>query len=55
VAISRVAAISYLATFAGPPLIGITADLVGLPLALGIPVLLAGVIAACARAVATAA
>ncbi len=55
VAISRVAAISYLATFAGPALIGITADLVGLPLALGIPVVLAGVIAACARAVATAA
>jgi MFS family permease len=55
VAISRVAAISYLATFAGPPLIGITADLVGLPLALGIPVVLAGVIAACARVVATAA
>jgi MFS family permease len=55
VAISRVAAVSYLATFVGPPVIGITADLVGLPLALGIPVLLAGVVALCARAVATAA
>jgi hypothetical protein len=55
VAISRVAAVSYLATFLGPPVIGITADLVGLPLALGIPVLLAGVVALFARAVATAA
>jgi MFS family permease len=55
VAISRVAAISYLATFAGPPIIGLVADLVGLSLALAIPVVLAGVVALCARAVATAA
>jgi MFS family permease len=55
VAISRVAAISYLASFAGPPIIGLVADLVGLSLALAIPVALAGVVALCARAVATAA
>jgi MFS family permease len=55
VAISRVAAISYLATFTGPPVIGLVADQVGLAVALGVPVLLAGVIAICARAVATAA
>jgi MFS family permease len=55
VAISRVAAISYLASFAGPPIIGLVADLVGLPVALAIPVALAGVVALCARAVATAA
>jgi len=55
VAISRVAAVSYLATFAGPPVIGLVADLVGLSVALAIPVVLAGVIALCARAVATAA
>jgi MFS family permease len=55
VAISRVAAISYLASFAGPPIIGLVADLVGLSVALAIPVALAGVIALCARAVATAA
>jgi MFS family permease len=55
VAISRVAAISYLASFAGPPIIGLVADLVGLSVALAIPVALAGVVALCARAVATAA
>jgi MFS family permease len=55
VAISRVAAVSYLASFAGPPLIGLVADLVGLSVALVIPVALAGVVALCARAVATAA
>jgi MFS family permease len=55
VAISRVAAVSYLATFAGPPVIGLVADLVGLSVALAIPVVLACVIALCARAVATAA
>jgi predicted MFS family arabinose efflux permease len=55
VAISRVAAISYLASFAGPPIIGLVADLVGLSAALAIPVALAGVVALCARAVATAA
>jgi MFS family permease len=55
VAISRVAAISYLASFAGPPVIGLVADLVGLSVALAIPVALAGVVALCARAVATAA
>jgi MFS family permease len=55
VAISRVAAISYLATFAGPPIIGLVADVVGLTVALAIPVALAGVVALCARAVATAA
>jgi len=55
VAISRVAAISYLASFAGPPVIGLVADVVGLSVALAIPVALAGVVALCARAVATAA
>jgi MFS family permease len=55
VAISRVAAISYLATFVGPPVIGLVADLTSLTLALAIPVALAGVVALCARAVATAA
>ena len=55
VAISRVAAISYLATFAGPPIIGLVADQVGLSIALAIPVALAGVIALCAGAVGTAA
>jgi MFS family permease len=55
VAISRVAAISYLASFTGPPLIGLVADVVGLAVALAIPVALAGVVALCARAVATAA
>jgi MFS family permease len=55
VAISRVAAVSYLATFAGPPVIGLVADVVGLSVALAIPVALAGVVALCARAVATAA
>jgi MFS family permease len=55
VAISRVAAVSYLATFTGPPVIGLVADQVGLTVALAIPVLLAGVVALCARAVATAA
>jgi len=55
VAISRVAAVSYLATFAGPPAIGLVADVVGLSVALAIPVALAGVVALCARAVATAA
>jgi MFS family permease len=55
VAISRVAAISYLATFVGPPVIGLVADLTSLTVALAIPVVLAGVVALCARAVATAA
>ena len=55
VAISRVAAVSYLATFAGPPIIGLVADQVGLSVALAIPVALAGVIALCAGAVGTAA
>jgi len=55
VAISRVAAISYLASFAGPPVIGLVADVVGLSVALAIPVVLAGVVALSARAVATAA
>jgi MFS family permease len=55
VAISRVAAVSYLATFTGPPVIGLVADQVGLTVALAVPVLLAGVVALCARAVATAA
>jgi MFS family permease len=55
VAISRVAAVSYLATFAGPPIIGLVADQVGLSIALAIPVALAGVIALCAGAVAPAA
>jgi MFS family permease len=55
VAISRVAAVSYLATFLGPPVIGIAADQIGLQLALGMVVLAAGVVALCARAVATAA
>jgi hypothetical protein len=55
VAISRVAAVSYLASFAGPPIIGLVADQVGLSVALAIPVALAGVVALCARAVATAA
>jgi MFS family permease len=55
VAISRVAAISYLATFVGPPVIGLVADLTSLTVALAIPVALAGVVALCARAVATAA
>jgi MFS family permease len=55
VAISRVAAISYLATFVGPPVIGLVADLTSLSVALAIPVVLAGVVALCARAVATAA
>jgi MFS family permease len=54
VAISRVAAVSYLATFAGPPIIGLVADRVGLSVALAIPVALAGVIALCAGAVGTA-
>jgi MFS family permease len=54
VAISRVAAVSYLATFAGPPIIGLVADQVGLSIALAIPVVLAGVIALCAGAVGTA-
>jgi MFS family permease len=55
VAISRVAAVSYLASFAGPPIIGLVADQVGLSVALAIPVALAGVVALCARAVGTAA
>jgi MFS family permease len=55
VAISRVAAVSYLATFTGPPVIGLVADVVGLSVALAIPVVLAVVVALCARAVATAA
>jgi MFS family permease len=55
VALSRVAAVSYLATFAGPPIIGLVADQVGLSIALAIPVALAGVIALCAGAVGTAA
>jgi MFS family permease len=55
VAISRVAAVSYLATFAGPPIIGLVADQVGLSIALAIPVALAGVIALCAGAVGPAA
>jgi MFS family permease len=55
VAISRVAAVSYLATFTGPPVIGLVADQVGLAVALAIPVLLAGVVALCARGVAAAA
>jgi MFS family permease len=55
VAISRVAAISYLATFVGPPVIGLVADLTSLTVALAIPVALAGVVALCAGAVATAA
>mgnify|MGYP003287848516 CR=1 FL=1 len=55
VAISRVAAISYLATFVGPPVIGLVADLAGLSVALAIPVVLAGVVTLGARAVATAA
>jgi MFS family permease len=55
VAISRVAAVSYLATFTGPPVIGLVADQVGLTVALAVPVLLAGVVALCACAVATAA
>jgi MFS family permease len=55
VAISRVAAISYLATFVGPPVIGLVADLTSLTVALAIPVALAGVVALGARAVATAA
>jgi MFS family permease len=55
VAISRVAAVSYLATFAGPPIIGLVADQVGLSVALAIPVALAGVIALCAGAVGAAA
>ena len=54
VAISRVAAVSYLATFAGPPIIGLVADQVGLSVALAIPVALAGVIALCAGAVGSA-
>jgi hypothetical protein len=55
VAISRVAAISYVPFFVVPPIIGFTADQVGLPLALGIPVAFAALVAACARGVATAA
>jgi MFS family permease len=55
VAISRVAAISYLATFVGPPVIGLVADLAGLSVALAIPVVLAGVVTLGARAAATAA
>jgi MFS family permease len=55
VAISRVAAVSYLATFAGPPIIGLVADQVGLSIALAIPVALAVVIALCAGAVGSAA
>jgi MFS family permease len=51
VAISRVAAVSYLASFAGPPIIGLVADQVGLAVALAIPVALAGVVALCAGAV----
>lgn len=42
--ISRVAGISYVGIVGGPPLIGAAAERVGLPLALGIPVLLALVI-----------
>ena len=53
--ISRVAAVSYLPMFVVPPLIGFVADRVGLPLALGIPVVFAVVVAACARGVAPAA
>jgi MFS family permease len=55
VAISRVAAISYLPIFVIPPIIGFTADQVGLPLALGIPVVFAAVVATGARGVASAA
>jgi Major Facilitator Superfamily len=55
VGISRVAGISYLPIFIAPPVIGLVADRVGLPLALGLPVAFAALVAACARGVATAA
>lgn len=49
-AIARVAGIGWLGFFAGPVLIGGTATLAGLPVALGIPVLLAVAVAAGAGA-----
>lgn len=55
VGIARVASISYLGTLAGPPAIGFAAELLGLRLALGIPLALSLVIALCAGGVATAA
>ena len=55
VGISRVAGISYLPIFVAPPVIGLVADQVGLPLALGLPVAFAALVAACARVVAPAA
>jgi MFS family permease len=55
VGIARVASLAYLGTLAGPPAIGFTAELLGLRLALLIPLVLSLVIALCAGGVATAA
>lgn len=54
-AIARVAALGYLGSFVGPPLIGMIAVPAGLPLALAVPAALAVVAATCGRAVAPAA
>jgi MFS family permease len=55
VGIARVASLSYLGTLAGPPAIGFTAELVGLRVALCIPLALSLVIVLCAGGVAPAA
>jgi MFS family permease len=55
VGIARVASLAYLGTLAGPPAIGFTAELLGLRLALLIPLVLSVVIVLCAGGVATAA
>ncbi len=55
VGIARVASLSYLGTLAGPPAIGFTAELLGLRLALVIPLVLSLVIVLCAGGVAAAA
>jgi MFS family permease len=55
VGIARVASLSYLGTLAGPPAIGFTAELIGLRLALGIPLALCLLIALCAGGVTSAA
>src|SRR5919197_1116432 len=55
VGIARVASLAYLGTLAGPPAIGFTAELLGLRLALLIPLVLSLVVVLCAGGVATAA
>jgi fucose permease len=53
VGIASVATIGYAGMLAGPPTIGFVAELVGLPVALGIVVVLVGLLAVFARHVAT--